>query len=777
MSRPVVPPTRHSRRDHNSPVSSQATPNMSHRQASSDQPELLRGSSVSSTRPGVHRPTERFADRDPSRYSHSFDLDPVVLKLKHPGAYLNYNPLANGALKDSMNSDVPTLIRRRTLTVPDRGENQSLPRAKKNILALETSDQSCLSNPWRGLVLAVTCCIPAMCLSRLGGITSKSEQQAWREKVVLCLISALMCAGLGFITFGFNRVLCPFDSSKITATAFLAMRPAHQVIVRGSVYDMTSILTTHANLRFFADKPAQSAVIKDISAKDVSAFFPVMTASCQANLLKAVPMTCSSPDVPNLVGCHPVSAVSLLPSLFVSRVTYGWSDLPAAGPLAVFNGRLLNLNDFIARNVSVFSPLIDQDIRRHLGKDLTLSLSRIAGGDEAGKCLQSAFQIGYVDSDSIGCFTSNLILTSAFVLVAALIMIKFFFAIWFQWFMSHRLGLLAKNFRPKKAMRREEIEKGNFPYAMNDRVGQLKTSVKSTAPVGVRRSGTLLKRSLTLKSKSGYGRELYTIMLVTCYSEDRQGIKNTFDSLAETDYNEDFKLLFIVADGVVKGKGNDETTPEMIISLLELDPNWPRPSSFAYLTLADGSKALNYAQVYVAWYNHNGRSVPTILVVKTGNPDEQNAAKPGNRGKRDSQIMLMRFLERITFNDRLCPFEYDLFQKMHYLMGVTPDHFEIILMCDADTVVMPDSLARMVACISSDPLIMGLCGETRIANKSESYVIPNLLRLPESKCLNIIYRTILQKRSSRALGQLLAFQAASPCIASNARKAMAGSLS
>ena len=85
-------------------------------------------------------------------------------------------------------------------------------------------------------------------------------------------------------------------------------------------------------------------------------------------------------------------------------------------------------------------------------------------------------------------------------------------------------------------------------------------------------------------------------------------------------------------------------------------------------------------------------------------------------------MLLMKFLEKVTFNQRMCPLEYELFQKMHYLMGVTPDKFEIVLMVDADTKVAPDSLARMVACMAEDPTIMGLCGETRIGNKSDSWV-------------------------------------------------------
>lgn len=69
-----------------------------------------------------------------------------------------------------------------------------------------------------------------------------------------------------------------------------------------------------------------------------------------------------------------------------------------------------------------------------------------------------------------------------------------------------------------------------------------------------------------------------------------------------------------------------------------------------------------------------------ILVVKCGNPDEEGGAKPGNRGKRDSQLILMNFFSRVTYNDRMTPLDYDLFQKIHWLMGATPDFFELCLM-------------------------------------------------------------------------------------------------
>ncbi len=53
---------------------------------------------------------------------------------------------------------------------------------------------------------------------------------------------------------------------------------------------------------------------------------------------------------------------------------------------------------------------------------------------------------------------------------------------------------------------------------------------------------------------------------------------------------------------------------------------------------------------------------------------------------------------------------------------VTPDLFEALLMVDADTQVAPDSLTHLISVLQRDPTVMGLCGETRIINKNESWV-------------------------------------------------------
>ncbi|KAJ1679124.1 Chitin synthase, class 1, partial [Spiromyces aspiralis] len=225
-----------------------------------------------------------------------------------------------------------------------------------------------------------------------------------------------------------------------------------------------------------------------------------------------------------------------------------------------------------------------------------------------------------------------------------------------------------------------------------------------------------------VKLAGGDADELYTALLVTCYSEGEESMRGTCDSLAATEYSDSRKLLFIIADGIIKGSGNDRTTPDICVDLIEQDPQFADPLPCSYIAVADGSKQHNMAKVYCGHYVHATHRVPAVIVVKCGAPEEADLPKPGNRGKRDSQMILMNFFSRAIYNDRMTPLDYDLFRKIHHLMGVTPDMFEIVLMVDADTKVYPDSLRLLVNCMNNDQLIMGICGETKIANKRDSWV-------------------------------------------------------
>ncbi|ORX98091.1 fungal chitin synthase, partial [Basidiobolus meristosporus CBS 931.73] len=223
----------------------------------------------------------------------------------------------------------------------------------------------------------------------------------------------------------------------------------------------------------------------------------------------------------------------------------------------------------------------------------------------------------------------------------------------------------------------------------------------------------------------------YTILLVTCYSEGEAGMRATLDSLALTDYPASHKLIVVIADGVIVGAGNQASTPDICLTMMKdfvIPADKVQP--YSYIAIADGTKRHNMAKIYAGYYKFDERvipaekqpRVPMILISKCGTAEEQSLPKPGNRGKRDSQIILMSFLQHVMFDDRMTEMEYEFFNAIWSVTGVSPDHFEIVLMVDADTKVYPDSVTRMVSCMVRDPQIMGLCGETKIANKRDSWV-------------------------------------------------------
>lgn len=186
----------------------------------------------------------------------------------------------------------------------------------------------------------------------------------------------------------------------------------------------------------------------------------------------------------------------------------------------------------------------------------------------------------------------------------------------------------------------------------------------------------------------------HTLLLVTAYSESTEGLRTTLDSLANTDYPNSHKLILVIADGAVKGTGNNLTTPDIVLTMMkEFVVAKDEVEATSYVAVADGHKRHNMAKVYAGFYDYDNETVelskqqrvPMILIAKCGNPLEAHDPKPGNRGKRDSQIVLMAFLQKVMFDERMTSFEYELFNSIWRVTGITADNFEQVLMVDADT--------------------------------------------------------------------------------------------
>ncbi|KAJ1559473.1 Chitin synthase, class 3, partial [Cladochytrium tenue] len=446
-----------------------------------------------------------------------------------------------------------------------------------------------------------------------------------------------------------------------------------------------------------------------------------------------------------------------------------------------------------------------------------------SGFKSESDCLVEHFKVAEIDAVTSGCLFSQVLVYTSFIVILAVIAARFVLALYFTYFVGWRLG----NSTAARDMKRRQQEFGRAGEARPEGLvtgpgvhkkkaqaetdsddirltnsrksvfgGSSSASNTDSREVAKRkeRERDLAEPSRRWSANFGFmdleagGRQIskqskamlddpnlmHCLVMVPCYSEGQASLKATLNSVAHSYYPGTHKVLFVIADGIVKGKENDKSTPDILIDMIEVDPRFrnedPRwgnePPAYSYVAVADGVNRKNYAKIFAGWYKYDleegptvgdrrktrkskkaqerqeaetgdddsspaylrtlrqrkqGR-VPMLLIVKCGNEEEQGSAKPGNRGKRDSQLILMNFLSKVIFDDRMTELEFDIFFKLFTISGVNPEKYECVLMVDADTRIYPDSITHMVACLLKDDRIMGLCGETKISNKWDSWV-------------------------------------------------------
>ncbi|ORX51349.1 hypothetical protein DM01DRAFT_1324538 [Hesseltinella vesiculosa] len=460
-------------------------------------------------------------------------------------------------------------------------------------------------------------------------------------------------------------------------------------------------------------------------------------------------------------------------------------------------------------------------------------------GDQAtwlqeARCLMDVIKVGEIDTKSVGCIASDVVLYMSLVVILGVIFVKFGLAVMFGWCLSWKLGNFNEGRSYKERMRRaSEIERWttsmNQPSraiqptylrspASTPRLSLIPRTSRFTLPEAgsmhfnasaLERPGSALWKQTaspraigphpstpdlsqqarttptTIGSEQGWSnssrrqsdnmmsssrrsslssssnlthtstlscpysisrfavqqprpdfrpfgfRLAHTICLVTCYSEGEESLRTTLDSIATTDFPNSHKLILVVADGIITGQGNDKSTPDVCLGMMQdlLVPPEQVPA-VSYVAIADGTRRHNMARVFAGYYKYDNdtvdvaqqQRVPMITIVKCGTADEANEAKPGNRGKRDSQVILMSFLQKVMFDERMTRLDYELFINLWRVTGVSPEKYELALMVDADTKIYHDSLSRLVSCMMNDDQIAGLCGETKIGNKTDSWV-------------------------------------------------------
>lgn len=705
---------------------------------------------------------------------------------------------------------------------------------------------------WQIYCYVITFWAPAPILA-LCGMPKKERQMAWRDKIALLSVIGYIGAIVAYITFGFTKTVCKNDGARfknneidsglviIGGKAYAIAASAHPEVPgleSGSIVlfppegaggmDLTFMFQNVNGNCHNLIKPRDNATTPHDDDNNMAWYFPckmvAQDGSTKPNFTKS--------EYYEGWACH--TSDSARQAYYDLRATadvyYSWDDIKnSSRNLVVYNGHVLDLNllDWLEKDQLTYPPLFDELKTSNLqGYDLSLILST-AHEKKAARCLSEIIKVGEIDSKSVGCIASDIVLYVSLVLIFAVVIIKFLIACYFRWSMAKNQGATVvdnktmerqlnaiedwsenidrqgpikqvdPSLRPikknkqhyghKKSTSKFDIlkkhsskmlnlkesivdlnkEVNDNTFAQNGSYKNMTTmtlqhlafnSAKSKNRNHTRNQSTLLEPNLmgnrfnevtekdeleTVQVHPDIVQQppasympydyplIHTICFVTCYSEDEEGLRTTLDSLSTTDYPNSHKLIMILCDGLIKGSGNDLTTPEIALGMMEdfaISPEEVQP--YSYVAVAAGTKRHNMAKIYAGFYKYDDNTVPpekqqrvpVITIVKCGTPDEQGSAKPGNRGKRDSQVILMSFLQKMTFDERMTELEYQLLRNIYSITGLMADFYETVLMVDADTKVFPDSLSHMVAEMVKDPAIMGLCGETKIANKRQSWV-------------------------------------------------------
>lgn len=411
---------------------------------------------------------------------------------------------------------------------------------------------------WRMFSRAVTCCIPPMCMN-VCGIKGKGPIQAWREKVSLCLIIAAFSAFVLFFLLSYNDISCP--ASEISG--FVPVNLIGGVIIRGVMYNAANAIPPLNTILLPLNSPGGLDVTHEFtnpsssSCAGINEPFAALKSACETTntcldfneLLKA------NGGIYGLLPFNKLGDSQINP-----RVKYAWGDI-ASRNLTAFRYGIIDLQRYVS-NVPINPQNQLDSIIRQASKleDATLlfTSNKEVFTPQILRCLSDKFYAGDVLLLPVQCIIARMLTNITLFIVLAVVLTRFFMAITFAWVISKKLS---------------------------------KTPAQPLASKAYNSVITLTTSNST---------DLHTVFLVTCYSEGEDSLRTTFDSLVNTDYPDDKKLLFIVSDGMIIGKGNSKSTPDLIIDMLTLQSTDAIPCS--YFAVASGSKMHNMAKVYAGFY-------------------------------------------------------------------------------------------------------------------------------------------------------------------------------
>ncbi|KAI8985511.1 chitin synthase-domain-containing protein [Pilobolus umbonatus] len=533
---------------------------------------------------------------------------------------------------------------------------------------------------WLCFVYTLTWYIPIL------GLPNPEVRLAWREKVALCLsIFFLSLTMVLFIVF-FGPFVCPYQ--PLYSPTELAHHPDF-ISIRGEVFDLTKYSGHHWATEVIPDR-----ILLDYAGKDVTDLFPVqVSALCDGTLGRVAEEVVLDFQVnftdPN-AAYHDFRFFTsdYRPDWYFEQMVYLRKNYRV--------GFMGHEPDEIHKQKKRRWAILHGDVY-----DLThYVLGGRAPRSPEGYDLPSHLDLHFMDKGIVQLFRQ----------LAGTDISSHFDALPLSDQVRHRQKVCLRNlFFVGKVDTRRSVACQFSEYSLLIITGFLCAVILVKFLAALQLGAT--------REPEEYDK--FIVCQVPCYTESEESLRKTIDSIAVLRYDDKRKLLFLVCDGMIVGSGNDRPTPRIVLDILGVNVH-VHPDPLSFLSLGEGNRQHNQAKIYSGLYECCGHVVPYVVVVKVGAPTEKQ--KPGNRGKRDSQMVLMRFLNKVHFESPMTPMELEIYHQIKDVIGVNPRYYEFVLMVDADTEVLADSLNRMVSCFVHDSKIIGLCGETKLANEKESWV-------------------------------------------------------
>lgn len=576
---------------------------------------------------------------------------------------------------------------------------------EKTMVEVEEVKLSGSRKRWLAVVYFLTWPIPDFLVRWIGRMPRKDVRMAWREKLAINMMIWFSCLLFAFIIVVFPMLICPkqyvFSASELSAYDGKSGSPGAYIAIRGQVFDLGAFAPNHyPNI-----VPTKSLLA--YAGLDATSLFPIQVSSlCQGTSDSGIdPSVQLDYTETNITGSASVISSSDTNSRY-HDFRYFTND---SRPDWFYEQMLMLRTNFKKGNIGYTPGYVStlagkQESIAILNQRVYDLTTYIQGGrpviGKAGQPTPTNVNTNFMDDLVVQLFEQK----------AGTDITKYWDALDIDSDEKSRMQLCLDNlFYVGNVDTRNSVKCQFAQYII------LATSILLCSVIAFKFFAALQFGTKNIPENL----DKFIICQVPAYTEDEDSLRRAIDSAARMRYDDKRKLLVIICDGMIIGQGNDRPTPRIVLDILGVsDTVDPEPLSFE--SLGEGMKQHNMGKVYSGLYEVQGHIVPFLVIVKIGKPSE--VSRPGNRGKRDSQMILMRFLNRVHYNTAMSPLELEMYHQIRNIIGVNPTFYEFMLQIDADTVVAPDSASRMVSAFIDDTRLIGVCGETALTNAKSSFI-------------------------------------------------------